>query len=360
MTAARARRRPRGRRVLMWMAAFLVLGQLLSGLVFDYALPQIRFPEHYRQLANAVEQPAPPTVVCLGSSRLGSLVSDEEETAGLRRQVGDHGAWVANLSVPSGDPLTSEQMLRELLERGIRPRVALIEMCPLTVAQHNPWAGFFVERQSTWGQLPAHLADVAKEHLLMRMLQLRFVPLYAYRLQIRKQLAQAVATLVAPPAIGQRQAWSPGLGPTQDVPSGALNWEKIIPPAPAGADVVAAIELGIPYLRHCLDGYRPGGNLAAALERLVQMCQDNGIAPILVGVPVTSAYRQCQAGPIQATYQSFVADFCARHRCRFVDYHGALPDGMFLDYHHANAEGRAVFSIRVVTEILSPCWPVKS
>ena len=137
-------------------------------------------------------------------------------------------------------------------------------------------------------------------------------------------------------------------------PDGALDWVKIIPHGPPQSNPLDASRLAIPYLKRTLRDYRPGGNLVAALERLVRLCRDHDIEPILVGVPVTSVFRDCIQPEVNTQYREFVGAFCRQQGCRFVDYHTALADSQFLDYHHANENGTEVFSRRLATELLGP------
>jgi hypothetical protein len=132
-----------------------------------------------------------------------------------------------------------------------------------------------------------------------------------------------------------------------------LNWDKIIPRS-ADKDLLQASRVAVPTLTRDLRHYRPGGLLVAALERLVQLCRSNDIEPILVGVPVTSTFRECVQPDMEVRYRAFLADFCQAHDCLFVDYYAALPDALFLDYHHANVHGTDLLSYRLTTEVLAP------
>ena len=52
-----------------------------------------------------------------------------------------------------------------------------------------------------------------------------------------------------------------------------------------------------------LTPYHVGGVSLAALERTLRLCRDNGIEPILVGVPVTRWHRQNYTPAIEAAYR---------------------------------------------------------
>jgi hypothetical protein len=356
MSAAPGRGRSRGRRVLVWTAGLFCLLQLLCGWALDHVWPQLRFPELYTNLAQVEGQSTAPTVVCLGSSRFGTFLNGQEMTRCLRRLSGDRRAWVFNASVPWGDPLASEKILQEMLERGVRPRYALIEMCPPTVAARNPWPGHFMQRQLQWSDLPVHVVDLAQQGQLVRTVQFRLLPLYAYRERICQQAAQVCAHWCAMQE-GRPDSASTGLPPsseTDDAPAAALDWDKVIPRAPLHGEQQQTSQRDVGYLIRDLRQYRPGGTQVAALERLLRLCRVNGIEPILVGVPVTSTFRACVKPDMEASYRAFLTRFCEQNACPFVDYYAALPDNLFVDYHHGSSEGGQVFSHRLTVEVLAP------
>jgi hypothetical protein len=287
----------------------------------------------------------------MGSSRFGSLLSETESTRSLRGLTGDSQAWVFNPSVPSGDALTSERTLLEMLRRGVKPRYALIEMCPPSIHANNPWAAQYMERQMMWWELPDHVLEIAREGQLVRMAQFRLVPLYGYRVNICNAVETAVAHWFHPEPAHLVGAPGAVASPT---PVNALDWKKIIPQGPPDCDHMAASRRGAPYLERVMRNYRPGGTLVAGLERIVGLCRENGIEPILLQPPVTSAFRECIKPEMETVYRDFVAQFCQKHACLFIDYYTAMPDDMFLDYHHANEAGSALFSRRVAEELLAP------
>lgn len=331
------------------MAGIFVLGNILSGWAFERWWPWVRFPDLYRNLAYVKAQPTTPTVVCLGSSRFGSFLHGQDMTRWLRRLTGDRHVWVFNASVTGGDALSSEGTLREMLRSGLRPRYVLIEMCPPAIAQHNPWSEQFMRRQLHWSDIPTHAADLVRERQLLRLVQLRLLPLYGYRERICREVTGAWTRW------WEKQPTEPTPAPNvDDAPADALDWDKIIVKGPERDDYRDVSQSALAYLHRVMSDYRPGGTLVAALERLVVLCRSNGIEPILVGVPVTSSFRQAVTSDMEASYRAFLAQFCRTHGCRFVDYYAALPDSLFLDYHHATDSGANRFGHQLTTEVLAP------
>jgi hypothetical protein len=346
----------------LWLAIFFVVGQFGSGWAIDRQWPQIRFPHLYERLQRLDGQPNPPAVVCLGSSRIGLLLNGPELTHYLRGLTGDRQAWAFNGGVPLGDTLSDERILEELLKRGIRPRCALIEVSPLAVLERNPWAGLYAERQLHWSGLPYHVADVARQGQLLRTIQYQFLPLYGYRWQICQALSGALDECAA------AQGKSQGNPYAVDLPESAADanadllltkgatWNVTAAQQPVSAEQLQASRVSVEQLTRDLRNYRPGGNLAGALERVVRLCQDNGVEPILVGVPVTSTFRDCVTTEMEASYREFLNQFCRQHHCRFVDYYSALPDSLFFDYHHVTRDGGKWFSRKVTADVLVPLW----
>jgi hypothetical protein len=287
---------------------------------------------------------------------MGSLLSGQDTTRWLRRLSGDRRVWVFNASVPGGDLLSSEAILREMLRRGLRPRHVLIEMCPPAIAQHNPWTDLFMRRQLRWNDLPAHAADLAREHQLLRLAQVRLLPLYGYRERICKEAIHVCAhwwqggeaQLAGRPT-------EPGAAPeADDAPVGAVDWDKVIVKPAVDDDHREISQRALPYLQRILRAYHPGGTLAAALERIIALCQSNEIEPILVGVPVTSTFREAVTPAMEADYRTFLAQFCQSHHCAFVDYYAALPDSLFIDFHHGTPKGAEMFGYRLTVDVLAP------
>ena len=117
-----------------------------------------------------------------------------------------------------------------------------------------------------------------------------------------------------------------------------------LPPPPLTPEQRFLSDGGVAHAKMMLEDFRTGGLTAAALERLLARCDAIGARVLLVGVPVTSVFRSTYTSEIDAGYRAYVAELVRTHGCRFVDYRGRLPDGLFLDVHHLSAEGGRQFS----------------
>jgi hypothetical protein len=119
--------------------------------------------------------------------------------------------------------------------------------------------------------------------------------------------------------------------------------------------------MGAQYLPgHWLRNYRVGGTAAAALERLLETCRQQGTQVILVSVPVTLPHRQWYTPPIEASFQAYLNRLTRAYGCRCVDYRDRVPDAFFLDSHHLNDDGQLYFTRLLVHDLLAPLWQGKS
>ncbi len=137
-----------------------------------------------------------------------------------------------------------------------------------------------------------------------------------------------------------------------------VQWHRVIadsarnPLGSATGNTTSSID----GVQQTLRDYRPGGNAAAVLERLLSCCRTNGIEPILLSVPLSSAHRGQYAPAIESAFQGYIAAMAQKYSCRYCDYRSAVPDAFFLDHHHAGPNGAALFSRRFALEVLAPAW----
>lgn len=357
MSPAKRRRGAHGRRTLLWAAGMFVAVQLIAGVLLDYAWPQVRFPELYAQLRRPDRFATRPSCICLGSSRFGCLLDENEMTYVVRELTGDPQVQFFNGSIPAGDPIVAERLLRELFRRGERPRYVLLEITPEAVNRRMAWMALHVGRQIRWGDLPRLAPDVVRSGQALRFVGTRVIPLYVYRDQIRRALAE------------RSLAWYEGRGdlpPIVRVPAktnrarpvtGAESrWRQAIAEGLANEpiDPNLSTTIGIDLLRRDLRDYEASGTSARAFEAMVRLCRAHGAEPVLLAVPLTSAHRACYTPEIEASFQTYLRGLCATYGCRFVDERASLPDHFFIDHHHGSKAGKRVFSRRLSVEVLAP------
>lgn len=348
--------RARGRRALAWGAATFLALQLTAGVLLDYRWPEVRFPFFYETAARPDLFAVPPSIVCLGSSRFGCLLDEMEVTRVVRQLTGDPAVQAFNASVGAGDLVVSEKMLERLLARGLQPRYALVELSPESVNHLNRWLTLHVGRQLRWDEVPGYFVEVTRTGNLMRLAGTRLLPLHVYRNQIRGYFVGHTRDWYEELIRGQA-AHRPRQG-DEGLPTTPTDWAKLVADGLGAGTAVAGADTtrDLAGLRRELDAYRPGGNSAAALERLLRRCRAHGVEPILLAVPLASAHRGEYDGAVEARFQEYMLRVTRTYGCRFLDYRATLPDHFFLDHHHATPQAKLVFSRKVGLEVLAPAW----
>jgi hypothetical protein len=347
------RRHPRySRAVLFWCVVTFLAVQLAAGLLLDYRWPLLRFPSAARVMATVRRQPAPPDLVFLGSSRFAAGIDPGDVAQLLERDCRLPEPVVAlNASVPAGDVVTADFLLRRLLREGARPRAVVVEVSPETLNLYNEWLNFHIRRQLRWDDLPAYLLDICRVRQGFYLLSDRLCPLYIHRLEVWGALARLVGVGPAVPdgGVPERRAAA----------SEPVDWDQLLrPPERAMTrelwDLILFTTDRLPgrWLRR----FRVGGTATAALERLLRACRDEGIRVVLVGVPVSSPHRKLYVPAIDEPFLAYVQQVAAAHGCQFIDYRGRVPDTLFLDNHHLCPAGQAYFDRLLVHEVLTPLW----
>jgi hypothetical protein len=357
MRATSQQQRKRPLRVLVWALGLFVAIQLGVGLVLDYGFPLMRFPSAARVLESLPADPSSVEVLFLGSSRFGAGIDAGEvgsllETAGSPRRL----CPVVNASVPAGDLITSEFLFGQLLDRGVRPRIVVVEISPETLNHYNEWLGFHVVRQLRWEHVPAYWYETCRAGHGMRFLSARLFPLFQHR--------QLILDWVRGPGTRERASPNACELDVKRRPDGReeLDWETLL--RPPAAEVKPELKEWIRVTtehqpRRWLRYFRIAGNSPAALERLLTECKRRQIEVLLIRVPVTTTHRETYTPAIEQEFQTFVGKLRRTHPCRFVDCVDWLADGLFIDNHHLNSAGQLYFSRLLTYRTLLPFWQGK-
>lgn len=347
----------RARAKLIWAASLFVAAQLLAGLLLEHVWPWVRFPDAEKVLSAAAVRPERADLVFLGSSRFETgLDVCEIGTLLERQQQLPRACGVLNAAVPACDPFLAEFLVDQLLEAGVQPRCLVLEMSPELLSRYHNWLGFHLIRLLRWEDLPARLPDVVRTGNVQHLLCWRLLPVLLHRQQILQHFG------LAPELSGMPPRYNLGAD-TVDRPANlTIDMKKLLclpacdPPPGHQEAIRQALAHNTP--RRWLLNYRiDGGANAAALERLLGRCRQQGIRVLLVGVPVTETHRQTWTPPILAAYHDYLSRVCAAYGCTFVSCHDWLPDGLFRDNHHVSEAGKRYFSRLLALRVLAPLCP---
>lgn len=346
MAAGKVILKRRAQAALLWALGLFLAVQLAAGYVLDEWGLAVRFPTAARHLAYLQSRPRQPDIVCLGSSRFGLGLSAPTMQQVLCTELnGETTPEVFNAAIEAGDCISADYMMTRLLQQGVRPRLAVIEVCPDALHRRNLWMYYHVRRQLGWHDVPSFVVDVVRARQSHRLLITRLVPLYAHRLRLGEELAawwRGHPTIVNHYGFtGADQEWSQVLGVPQTFERvHRRDWS----------------EAGVAGPRRWLKPYVIGGQSPAALDHLLATCQAHGIKVILVGVPVTAMHREIYTPEVEQAFLGYIATMQQRHGGQFVDLRSGVPDQLFWDNHHLLPEGCQFFSKKLASEVVAPAW----
>ena len=314
----------RARRVLAWTPSIFIAAQLAVGLCLDRAPLSVRFGDGVGKLAAASAEPHP-DVVFFGSSRFNALIDPALVQKALDEKLGASAPRVASLSFIGGDLVGTDFMFNRLLDLGVRPKLAVIEVTPEWMAHPIPFLNGQLLRIFVWRDV----IDWMPELVLgtrRTLVCARVFPVYCYRNELLTWM-----TGRPPPYLSGFTGGKPRPRPKPDDPvHGAHRWGRT------------------------LHGYEVSARARGILDRVLARCRDTGMECVLVAPPVASAQRAVLDGKIDAAYKSALAGLRERYGVAFYDESARLPDDAFRDSSHGNRHGGVLFSAIVADELVLP------
>ena len=233
----------------------------------------------------------------------------------IARGTGRRAEVVLNAAVTGGDVIAADFVLAQMLDRGARPTLVVLEVSPDTLNHRTYWLRYHVIRQFTWRDVPRYAGDMIALRDTGTLLLSRLLPLYYHR--------QSMLAGVAPAPPARQLASGSGAGVLPSVPS--LSPEQL-----------ALSRAGVAHARLMLRDFHIGGRPAEALERILCRCDSIGARVLLVGVPVTAAFRTAHAGD-RRRLSCLLDDVVRRHGCCLSTIATACRR-FFVDVHHLSAE----------------------
>jgi hypothetical protein len=331
------------------VAAFAAL-QLGLTLARESWLPELRDPAlgaKIKCLAQRVRgaDPHPVTAVMLGSSRTvygfrGKLLEGAVAKAQGRPAV------VFNLGIYGAGPVSELLYLKNLLAKGIRPDLLLVEVAPMFLDDHT-------ERDEV-GRLPAdrlahdelpiveRYRDASSRALFADWWRAAIVPVYAHRVVVLSELMP----MLLPGPLRVECC-------TDMDDSGWLGLR------------LAPRYLSPEHRRRTLEGVRAkwapvmnrlatDGRGMQALRELLTLAQHEGITTSMVLMPEGTALRSCYPpatwNRVYATLESLNREFA----CPLVNAREWVAEDHFSDSHHLLPEGATQFTERLGRELVLP------
>jgi hypothetical protein len=329
------------RSVLLWSLGFYAAVVLVLNVVMDRWCPA-PFEGLYRikwgQLCHlAADTPDRSLVVMLGSSRTDGAFQAER----LNGLPGPDGRPLAayNLGIPAAGPMHEYQYLRDLLDRGIRPRLLLVEFLPPLF--NEPHSHLISEEN--WAA-----PDWMSVHQFVRMhpyfarpvrkasewIEARLAPWYVHRFSLNAWLVEQIHP---PPE-------------RKPVPYYHDQWgcrcpETVTPEVRAARWLVARDY--IPSLNH----FRLGKGPTQAMRDLLELCRREQVPVVLVITPEARAFRSWYRPECLATMSRLQAELHATYGVEFIDATCWLEDDDFMDGHHLDTSGAEKFTTRMIAEV---------
>lgn len=344
----------RARRCLGWTFLFIAVAQVVACWLLDYPYPLVRFPSLEQTVEVVKRQPRSPDIIALGSSRLGAGFREQLIEKELR-QI-DPEVRVFNACIEGADPYTMDVVLQHLLAAGMRPKLAVIEVSPETLAAKNRWLKFNMLRMMTWSNLNEFVPHIRQCGGGREFLMTRFLPLVCHRQMILESLLMEVTGTDRPRMMAQgsgkdEKDW-------QKLMTTGVPWEEYMKRAKnktAKPDDLTKAE--IPFVENWLRDYHiADGRAAQALDRVLTQCKEHNIEVVLIAIPISAQQRKLYSPQIETEFQNHLKNVVAKHGCRYLDYRSRIDNKLFQDNHHLMLEGAQVFSGVLTKEVLTKEW----
>jgi hypothetical protein len=282
---------------------------------------------------------APIDVVLFGSSRL-ALIDDAAMNARLARLCTASAPRVFNASATAGDPVVSELLLSEWLERRDKPRLIVLEIQPESINHRDSWLENHALRQFNWRDCVAAAPSLVGRGRIMGLVRGRLLPVFLHRHHIRKQGNELLfGSTSSPPAAVARLV--------EDLEA------EPAPPAATEAFVAGTAAAAGAVAKMCRD-FAPTGYTAERLEQVLARCRAENIEVVLLMPPLTVGHRAGYEGATNERLGEYLAELCARFDADCIDLRARLDDRYFADSNHVNAAGSRAVARLLVDEIVVP------
>lgn len=333
LPAGKRVRQRRGRAAVLVAAVVFVAVQLGTHRVIDSEAVPLRDPIYAEKVELLKQHPEflTPTADC---TRLLALGSSRTQLALDAVRLSDSQLSVFNFGCAGCGPVAGAVYLRRLLDAGMSCDVALVELHPTMLADHNP------PFESRWlhdYRLRRHEPDMLREYGWDIDTPPQFCPggWLTTTSTFRFAVLNAHAPALLPSPFGMTLAnRTDARGHVPGVP---------VPP------VERLKHLANAYMEYfpAFDNYRPGGPAVAAVRDTLTQLKQRGIRPVLLLTPESREFRSWYGPGGQERITAFANELAASSAVPLIDAREWVPDAEFADGHHCTPAGAATFTDRL-------------
>lgn len=327
---------------MLWFLFWYVAIQIATMLLMDRwhrigpYYEQLKWPELERLVA---EDPKRPLVVMIGSSR----TTWNFQASALDGMPDSDGRpmLVYNFGIPSTGPCYQLFCLRDMLAKGIRPRMLLLEFLPPLLCQARRGVvsedGLLELESLSFHRMLQWMPYLPRPKKMLNLwLEARIAPVYYCHNSL---VAEAVSLFT-----GERL---PNHAP--------LDNRGCHLPLPVVDPLVheSFLEAARAAYRPALMNFRLGKSQYRAIHELLSLCRREKIPATLVLMPEDSHFRSWYAPETTTAVRNLAAELKQTYGVGFIDAQCWLPDYYFEDGHHTLLAGALTFTRRIRAE-LSP------
>jgi hypothetical protein len=295
---------------------------------------------HYRsRLADAGDEPV--TVVFLGSSRTGGGVRPALVEESVLAATGSK-CLAQNLFVPTVGPFGQMVHWQRLLERGIRPDVLVLEICP---AWYQFMDGVAPEMQTfsgdrmTWDEVQLVRSYGFPPRTEQDWRAANWNPWFGFRFQLLGMI---------------NPNWLPKDVTRHERRSRTdLGWKEPFFVVHEPWRFAEGIELNRPVLHDRMQDLRFDQPPARCFRDLIESCRAHGTVPAAFVTPEATPIRAWYRLDVEARLQKYLSDL-RDHNVIVADGRTWLPDVAFSDGHHVLRPWADEYTRRVVNSVVVP------
>jgi hypothetical protein len=339
---ARPRRMKKSARaVLLWSLASYAVAAVVLDVIMDRWCPA-PFEQVYRtkwgELCQLTSQePDRPLVIMLGSSRTDGGF-EARRLDGLPAPDG-RPLLAYNFGVPAAGPIHEYLYLRQLLERGIRPRLLLVEFLP---PLFNDGRSRLISEEN-W-TIPAWMSPLQ----LVRIAPYLAHPIRKEREWVEARLAPWYVHRPSLTGWVQEKLYPPS--PPHTIPWYHDRWGMRYPETLSPAEYAFRSGVARDYIP-TLGRFRMGKEPARAMRDLLECCRREQIPVMLVLTPESAEFRSWYSPECRATTMGLLKNLRTAYGVEVIDATHWLNDDDFVDGHHLDVTGVEKYTTRLLAEV---------